>query len=819
MATALEVETKPLPSTPEMQRSLSAYGAARLTVQGTPLDAETLRKMDAYWRACNYLSLGMIYLQDNPLLREPLKPQHIKNRLLGHWGASPALSFIYVHLNRLIKKYDLDMIYLAGPGHGAPGVLGPVYLEGTYSEVYSDKSEDTDGLREFFKQFSFPGGIGSHCTPETPGSIHEGGELGYVLSHACGAAFDNPELIVAAVVGDGEAETGPLATSWHITKFLNPIRDGAVLPILSLNGYKINNPTLLARITHEEVEELFRGYGWTPYFVEGSDHDSMHQAMAATVEQCVADIKRYQRECRTSGVAARPRWPMIVLRAPKGWTAPMEFEGHRLEGSWRAHQVPMADVKKNPASLAILEKWMRDHKPEELFDPDGRLIRELRELAPTGTRRMSANLHANGGRLKRALRLPDFRSYRLQVDKPGQIEAENTRPLGAFLRDVMKANMDRFRVFGPDETTSNKLQDIYQASKKFWVAEFFPEDLDGAELGTDGRVIEMLSEHTVEGMLEGYLLTGRHGFLSSYEAFVHVIDSMFNQHAKWLSICKHLSWRESISSLNLLITSTVWRQDHNGFTHQDPGFLDVVVNKSALVTRIYLPPDVNSLLSVANHCLRSENYVNVIVSDKQLHLQYMDMDAAIRHCTKGIGIWDWASNDQGSEPDVVLASAGDIPTQEALAAAAMLRTDFAELKIRFINVVDLFKLQPSTEHPHGLTDRDFDTLFTVDKPIIFNFHGYPWLIHRLAYRRTNHPNLHVRGYKEKGNINTPMELAIQNEIDRFTIAIDVINRTEKLRRIGAHAKEKYGDEQIDCRNYAHEHGIDKPEIAVWRWPF
>ena len=620
MATALEVETKPLPSTPEMQRSLSAYGSARSTVQGTPLDGETLRKMDAYWRACNYLSLGMIYLQDNPLLREPLKPQHIKNRLLGHWGASPALSFIYVHLNRLIKKYDLDMIYLAGPGHGAPGVLGPVYLEGTYSEVYSEKSEDTDGLREFFKQFSFPGGIGSHCTPETPGSIHEGGELGYVLSHACGAAFDNPELIVAAVVGDGEAETGPLATSWHITKFLNPIRDGAVLPILSLNGYKINNPTLLARITHEEVEELFRGYGWTPYFVEGSDHDSMHQAMAATVEQCAADIKRYQRECRTSGVAARPRWPMIVLRAPKGWTAPMEFEGHRLEGSWRAHQVPMADVKKNPASLAILEKWMRDHKPEELFDPDGRLIRELRELAPTGTRRMSANLHANGGRLKRALRLPDFRSYRLQVDKPGQIEAENTRPLGAFLRDVMKANMDRFRVFGPDETTSNKLQDIYQASKKFWVAEFFPEDLDGAELGTDGRVIEMLSEHTVEGMLEGYLLTGRHGFLSSYEAFVHVIDSMFNQHAKWLSICKHLSWRESISSLNLLITSTVWRQDHNGFTHQDPGFLDVVVNKSALVTRIYLPPDVNSLLSVANHCLRSENYVNVIVSDKQLHL-------------------------------------------------------------------------------------------------------------------------------------------------------------------------------------------------------
>jgi xylulose-5-phosphate/fructose-6-phosphate phosphoketolase len=819
MATALEVETRPLPSTTETQRSLNAYGPARSTVTGTPLAAETLRKMDAYWRACNYLSLGMIYLQDNPLLREPLKPEHIKNRLLGHWGASPALSFIYVHLNRLIRKYDLEMIFLAGPGHGAPGVLGPVYLEGTYSEVYSDKSEDTEGLREFFKQFSFPGGIGSHCTPETPGSIHEGGELGYVLSHACGAAFDNPELIVAAVVGDGEAETGPLATSWHISKFLNPIRDGAVLPILSLNGYKINNPTLLARISHDEVEHLFRGYGWTPYFVEGSDYETMHQAMAATVEQCVADIRRYQRESRTSGTASRPRWPMIVLRAPKGWSAPLEFAGHRLEGSWRAHQVPMADVKRNPASLAALEKWMRDQRPDELFDQEGRLIRELKELAPTGNRRMSANLHANGGRLRKALRLPDFRSYRLQVDKPGQIEAENTRPLGAFLRDVMKANMDRFRVFGPDENTSNKLQDIYQVSKKFWIAEYFPEDLDGTELGADGRVIEMLSEHTVEGMLEGYLLTGRHGFLSSYEAFVHVIDSMFNQHAKWLSICNDLSWRESISSLNLLITSTVWRQDHNGFTHQDPGFIDVVVNKSALVTRIYLPPDVNSLLSVADHCLRSENYVNVIVCDKQLHLQYMDMDAAIRHCTKGIGIWDWASNDQGSEPDVVLASAGDIPTQEALAAAAMLRTDFPDLKIRFINVVDLFKLQPNTEHPHGLTDRDFDTLFTEDKPIIFNFHGYPWLIHRLAYRRTNHANMHVRGYKEKGSINTPLELAIDNEIDRFSIAIDVINRSRKLQRIGAHAKEKYRDQQIDCRNYAFEHGTDKPEIIAWRWPF
>jgi xylulose-5-phosphate/fructose-6-phosphate phosphoketolase len=797
---------------------LSAYGPARSTIGSKPLSVEDLRKIHAYWRACNYLSLGMIYLQENPLLREPLKPEHIKNRLLGHWGASPGLAFVYIHLNRLIKKHDLNVIFLAGPGHGAPGVLGPAYLEGTYSEIYSDKTEDAAGLREFFKQFSFPGGIGSHCTPETPGSIHEGGELGYVLSHACGAAFDNPSLIVAAVVGDGESETGPLATSWHISKFLNPIRDGAVLPILHLNGYKINNPSLLARVSHEEVEDLFRGFGWAPYFVEGSDPDSMHQAMAATLEHCISEIRRYQQDARTSGVAKRPRWPMIVLRTPKGWTAPAEVGGHRLEGFWRAHQVPMADVKKNAEQLKILEAWMRAQKPEELFDVDGRLIPELKELAPTGDRRMSANPHANGGRLKKNLRLPDFRSYRLAVQKPGKIEAENTRPLGAFLRDVMKFNMDRFRVFGPDENTSNKLQDIYEVSKKFWIAEYFPEDSDGGELAPDGRVIEMLSEHTVEGMLEGYLLTGRHGFLSSYEAFIHVIDSMFNQHAKWLSICNHLSWRESIASLNLLITSTVWRQDHNGFTHQDPGFLDVVVNKSATVTRIYLPPDVNSLLSVADHCLRSENYVNVIVSDKQMHLQYLDMDAAIRHCTKGIGIWDWASNDDGGEPDLVMASAGDIPTQEALAAVALLRRDFPDLRIRYVNVIDLFKLQPSTEHPHGLTDRDFDSLFTVDKPIIFNFHGYPWLIHRLAYRRTNHSRMHVRGYKEKGNINTPMELAINNEIDRFTLAIEAINRTPKLQEIGSHAKEKYRDQQIDCRTYAYQHGVDMPEIVGWRWP-
>jgi xylulose-5-phosphate/fructose-6-phosphate phosphoketolase len=799
--------------------SLSAYGKARSTVTGAPLTAEELRKTDAYWRACNYLSLGMIYLLDNPLLTEPLRPEQIKNRLLGHWGSSPGLSFIYVHLNRLIKKYDLDMIFLAGPGHGAPGVLGPAYLEGTYSEVYPDKSEDFEGLREFFKQFSFPGGIGSHCTPETPGSIHEGGELGYVLSHACGAAYDNPELIVAAVVGDGESETGPLATSWHVNKFLNPSRDGAVLPILHLNGYKINNPTLLARISGEELEGLLRGYGWTPHFVEGSDHDSMHQAMAATVEHCILEIRQHQRGAREKSAISRPRWPMIVLRSPKGWTAPREVEGHWLEGFWRAHQVPLPNVKKDPEQLRILESWMRSQRPEELFDSQGRFAAEFRELAPTGVRRMSANPHANGGRIKKALRLPDFRDYGIKLDKPGQIQAENTRPLGVFLRDVMKLNMNNFRVFGPDETTSNKLDAIYEVSKKFWIEEFFPEDLDGGELATDGRVMEMLSEHTMEGMLEGYLLTGRHGFFSTYESFVHVIDSMFNQHAKWLEICNHLSWRDSIASLNLLITSTVWRQDHNGFTHQDPGFLDVVVNKSANVTRIYLPPDINSLLSVADHCLRSENYVNVIVCDKQMHLQYMNMDEAITHCTKGIGIWDRASNDQGGEPDVVMASAGDIPTQEALAATAMLRHEFPDIKIRFINVIDLFKLQPSTEHPHGLPDRDFDSLFTLDKPIIFNFHGYPWLIHRLAYRRHNHDNMHVRGYKEKGNINTPLELAINNNIDRFSLAMDVIDRVPRLQKIGGHAKDHFLNQQIECRNYAHQYGVDKPDAANWVWPY
>ncbi|HZO51716.1 MAG TPA: phosphoketolase family protein, partial [Bryobacteraceae bacterium] len=656
------------------------------------LSKQELEGLDAYWRAANYLSVGQIYLYDNPLLRKPLAKEHVKPRLLGHWGTTPGLNFIYVHLNRLIRKHDLNMIYVTGPGHGGPGLVANAYLEGTYSEVYPNISADEEGMKRLFKQFSFPGGIPSHVAPETPGSIHEGGELGYALSHAYGAAFDNPDLIVAAVVGDGEAETGPLSTSWHSNKFLNPVTDGVVLPILHLNGYKINNPTLLSRIPHEELESLFRGYGWNPCFVEGSDHESMHQAMAATMDYCVAEIRKFREEARSGGVPVRPRWPMIVLRSPKGWTAPPDVDGRKLEGYWRAHQVPMADVKKNPARLRLLENWMRGYKPEEHFDRDGRLLAELKALAPTGTRRMGSNPHANGGILKRDLRMPDFRQYACAVEQPGVLRAENTRPLGAFLRDIMKANMANFRVFGPDENTSNKLDPIYQVSKKFWIAQYLPEDKDGGEMAPDGRVIEMLSEHTVEGMLEGYLLTGRHGFLSTYEAFAHVIDSMFNQHAKWLSICNQLPWRRSIASLNLLITSTVWRQDHNGFTHQDPGFIDVVANKSPAVTRIYLPPDVNSLLSVANHCLRSENYVNVIVCDKQNHLQFMTMDEAIMHCTKGISIWDKASNDQGSEPDLIMASAGDIPTMEALAAVVLLRQEFPELKVRFVNVVDLFKL-------------------------------------------------------------------------------------------------------------------------------
>ncbi len=783
------------------------------------LSADELKMINAYWRACTYLAACMIYLQDNALLREPLKPEHIKNRLLGHWGSSPGLSFIYIHMNRLINKYDLNAIFLAGPGHGAPGVLAPVYLEGTYSEFYSNKGEDEEGLLQFFKEFSFPGGIGSHCTPETPGSIHEGGELGYSISHAYGAAFDNPDLLVTVVVGDGEAETGPLATSWHSNKFLNPIRDGAVLPILHLNGYKISNPTLLSRISHEELEHLFQGYGYTPYFVEGSDPDTMHQLMAEVLEICVLEIRRIQEEARRTGVPTRPRWPMIVFRSPKGWTGPKEVDGHKIEGFWRSHQVPLAGMKENPAHLKMLEEWLLSYKPEELFDTSGKLIPELKSLAPVGTRRMSVNPHANGGLLRKALRMPDFQDYALVLENPGKISAENTRPLGKFLRDIMRDNISNFRVFGPDENASNKLDDIYEASKKTWLADSLPEDADGGELSPDGRVMEMLSEHTLEGWLEGYLLTGRHGFFSTHEAFVHIIDSMFNQHAKWLAMSRKVPWRAPVSSLNLLIPSTVWRQDHNGFTHQDPGFLDVVVNKSPSVTRIYLPPDVNCLLSVANHCLNSTDYINVIVCDKQKHLQYLDMDSAIKHCTKGIGIWEWASNDDGCEPDLVMASAGDIPTKEALAAIVLLREHFPQLKIRFINVVDLYKLVPNSEHPHGLSNQDFDSLFTLDKPIIFNFHGYPWLIHRLAYRRHNHDNLHVRGYKEKGSINTPLELAIQNETDRFSLAIDAINRIPSLLVSAAHVKQKLRDLQIECRNYAYKNGIDRPEEDNWHWPY
>jgi xylulose-5-phosphate/fructose-6-phosphate phosphoketolase len=790
------------------------------TTPAERLEPDELRKMHAYWRACNYLAVGMIYLRANPLLRAPLRPEHVKRRLLGHWGASPGLSFIYLHLNRLINKYDLNTIFLTGSGHGAPGVLAPVYLEGSYSEIYPNKGEDVEGLLELFKEFSFPGGIGSHCTPETPGSIHEGGELGYSISHAFGAAFDNPDLLVAVEVGDGEAETGPLATAWHSNKFLNPIRDGAVLPFLHLNGYKIANPALLARISHEELESLLRGYGWTPYFVEGDDPALMHQEMAAALEDCVLEIRRLKEEARASKRPTRPRWPMIVLRTPKGWTGPREVDGHKVEGFWRSHQVPLSGIQSNPEHLKMLEDWMRSYGPDELFDKSGRLIPELRDLAPKGQRRMGSNPHANGGLLRKPLRMPDFRGYAIHLEEPGQVKAENTRPLGRLLRDIVRANPNNFRVFSPDENASNRLDAIYEASKKMWLAEYLPEDSDGGQLSRDGRVLEMLSEHTLEGWLEGYLLTGRHGFFSTYEAFAHVIDSMFNMHAKWLAMSRDQPWRAPVSSLNILLTSTVWRQDHNGFTHQDPGFIDVVVNKDPRVCRVYLPPDVNTLLSVADHCLRSTGYVNIIVCDKQKHLQYLTMDEAIAHCTKGLSVWSKASNDQGVEPDVVLACAGDIPTKETLAATTMLRESFPELKIRFINVVDLYKLAPADDHPHGLSDRDFDGLFTTDKPIIFNFHGYPWLIHRLTYRRTNHHNLHVRGYREKGNINTPLDLAIQNRIDRFTLAIDVIDRVPALQRIGVHAKEKLRNLQIECQRYAYEYGADKPEVEDWTFsPF
>ena len=799
--------------------SISAYGPARATVQGTPLSMDELRKIDAYWQASLYLCLGMLYLRDNPLLREPLRLEHIKPRLLGHWGSDPGQCFTYIHFNRLINKYDLNAIYISGPGHGAPSVLSQGYLEGAYSEVYPDKSEDLAGMQRFFKQFSFPGGIGSHATPETPGSIHEGGELGYSLSHAFGTVYDHPDLITLVMVGDGESETGPLATSWHSNKFLNPITDGAVLPVLHLNGYKINNPTILARISHEELEALFVGYGYTPYFVEGSDPESMHQAMAATLEHCVLEIRKFQGEARQTGRAFRPRWPMIILRSPKGWTAPRKVDGHYLEGFWRAHQIPITDVATNPGHLKLLESWMRSYKPEERFDEQGRLIPELKALAPKGDRRMSANPVANGGLLRRPLDMPDFRKFAVEVKNPGGTLAGNVPTLGNFLREVMRLNMQNFRVFGPDETQSNRLEALYEVAKKVWLGEYFPEDADGGELALKGRVMEMLSEHTVEGWLEGYLLSGRHGFINSYEAFIHVIDSMFNQHAKWLEKCNELPWRAKVASLNLLITGLVWRQDHNGFTHQDPGFLDVVANKSPGVVRIYLPPDANCLLSVADHCLQSINYVNVIVADKQVHLQYLDMGAAIAHCTKGAGIWDWASNDQCAEPDVVMASCGDVPTMESLAATALLRQHLPDIKVRFVNVVDLFRLVPNTEHPHGMTDREFEALFTSTKPVVFNFHSYPWLIHRLTYRRPGQHHIHVRGYKEKGNIDTPLELAIRNQTDRYSLAIDAIDRIPRFCDTGSSTREALLEQQFACKNHAYEFGVDRQDITDWKWPF
>ena len=803
----------------EKTSTISAYGPARSTIKGAPLTSDELRNIDAYWRASLYLCLGMLYLKENPLLRQPLRLEQTKPRLLGHWGSDAGQSFTYIHFNRLINKYALSAIFISGPGHGAPAVLSNAYLEGTYSEVYPDKSEDVAGMQRFFKQFSFPGGIGSHATPETPGSIHEGGELGYSVSHAYGTVYDHPDLITVVMVGDGESETGPLATSWHSNKFLNPITDGAVLPVLHLNGYKINNPTVLARISHEELEALFVGYGYTPYFVEGSDPESMHQAMAATMEHCVLEIRKIQDEARQTGKAIRPRWPMIVLRSPKGWTAPRQVDDHYLEGFWRAHQIPIADIATNPKHLKVLESWMRSYKPEELFDGEGRLLPELKALAPKGYRRMSANPIANGGLVRKPLELPDFRSSAVEVKIPGATSAGNVPTLGNFLREVMRRNMDRFRVFGPDETQSNRLEAIYEVTKKVWLGAYFPEDADGGELAPNGRVMEILSEHTVEGWLEGYVLSGRHGLLNSYEPFIHVIDSMFNQHAKWLEKCNELPWRAKVSSLNLLITALVWRQDHNGFTHQDPGFLDVVANKSPSIVRIYLPPDANCLLSVADHCLQSVNYVNVIVADKQVHLQYLDIEAAIEHCTKGLGIWNWASNDQGAEPDVVMASCGDCPTTESLAATALLRQHLPDIKVRFVNVVDLFKLVPSTEHAHGLTDREFEALFTPDKPVVFNFHSYPWLIHRLTYRRPCQHNIHVRGYKEKGNINTPLELAIQNQTDRFSLAIDAIDRIPRFHVRGADVRELLLNQQIKSKNHAHQFGIDPKDITDWQWPF
>ncbi|MEG4809808.1 phosphoketolase family protein [Microcoleus sp. F8-D3] len=782
-----------------------------------PLSDSELHKMNAYWRAANYLSVGQIYLLDNPLLKEPLKIEHVKPRLLGHWGTTPGLNFIYVHLNRIIKAQDLNTIYIAGPGHGGPGLVANTYLEGTYSEYYSNISEDEEGIKRLFKQFSFPGGIPSHVAPETPGSIHEGGELGYALVHAYGAAFDNPDLIVAAVVGDGEAETGPLAASWHSNKFLNPVRDGAVLPILHLNGYKIANPTLLARIPQEELESLMVGYGYKPYWVEGSDPETMHQLMAATLDTAIGEIKAIQEKARTEGYSGRPQWPMIVMKTPKGWTGPKEVDGKKTEDYWRSHQVPLSEMASKPGHVQLLEDWMKSYKPEELFDEKGKLIPELAELAPKGSRRMGANPHANGGLLLRDLKMPKFEDYAVDVQKPGTVMAEATRVSGRFLREVMTLNQENanFRIVGPDETASNRLDPVFEVTNRVWAGEILPED---DRISPDGRVMEVLSEHLCQGWLEGYLLTGRHGFFSCYEAFIHIIDSMFNQHAKWLKTTRHIPWRRPIASLNYLLTSHVWRQDHNGFSHQDPGFIDHVINKKAEVVRIYLPPDANTLLSVTDHCLRSRHYVNVIIAGKQPALQYLDMDAAIKHCTAGIGIWEWASNDKGGEPDVVMACAGDIPTLETLAAVDILRRDYPDLKVRVVNVVDLMTLQPTSEHPHGLSDKEFDTLFTKDKPVIFAFHGYPWLIHRLTYRRTNHPNIHVRGYKEEGTTTTPFDMVVINDLDRFHLVADVLDRVPKLSSVAAYGKQAIRDKLIEHRQYITEHGDDMPEVRDWKWP-
>lgn len=780
------------------------------------LSGEELKLIDAYWRAANYLSVGQIYLFDNPLLRQPLQEEHVKPRLLGHWGTTPGLNFIYAHLNRIIRNWDLNMIFVAGPGHGGPGVVANAYLEGTYSELFPSVSQDEAGLRRLFRQFSFPGGIPSHAAPITPGSINEGGELGYSLAHAYGAAFDNPDLVVCCVVGDGEAETGPLATSWHSNKFLDPVRDGAVLPILHLNGYKIANPTVLARIPDEELVSLLRGYGYKVYVVSGDDPATMHREMADTLDAVVEEILEIQHAARHGEKTERPTWPMIVLRSPKGWTGPKEVDGVQVEGTWRSHQVPLAGVRSNLEHLAILENWMLSYKPEELFDENGTLASELQQLTPKGQRRMSANPHANGGLVLRELELPDFRDYAVEVRTPGRTVAEATRVLGAYLRDVISANPDRFRLFGPDETASNRLDAVFEATTRAWDAEQRPGD---DHLSSDGRVMEVLSEHLCQGWLEGYLITGRHGFFNSYEAFVHIVDSMFNQHAKWLKEIREIEWRRPISSLNYLLSSHVWRQDHNGFSHQDPGFIDHVINKKAEVVRVYLPPDANCLLSVADHCLRSKNYVNVIVAGKQPEPSWLNMEEAVIHCSRGIGIFDWASNDTDQEPDVVMACAGDVPTLETLAAVSLIREYLPELSVRVVNVVDLMRLQPSSEHPHGMSDVEFDAIFTVDKPIVFAYHGYPFLIHRLLYRRHGHGNLHVRGYKEEGTTTTPFDMVMMNDMDRFHLAMDVIDRVPGLAARAAHIRQLLSDKRLSCRQYTREHGEDPPEVRDWVWPY